>query len=106
MTNSTGTFQPQGRAVKELLPALLLRIQQPRSALLAPASQCCSSKPGLTAATTVKVVTGIWGFWLKCLHAFHAGAQQFKQLEGEERAAAENKQCLARVSTAQYNQVM
>lgn len=77
-----------------------------KSALLAPTSQCCSSKPGLTAAATVKVVTGVWAFWLKCLHAFHAGAQLFKQLEGKERAATENKLCLARVSTAQYNQVM
>lgn len=101
MTNSTGTFQPQGRVVKELLPGLLPRIQQPRSALLAPASWWCSSKPGLlTAATTMKVVTGIWGFWLKSLHAFHAGAQQCKQLEGKQRAAAENKLYLARVSTA------
>jgi len=74
---------------------------QPWPAPLAPASRSCCPQPGLTAATAVKVVTGIWGFWPKRLHVFHAGARRREQLEGKERAAAENKPCLARMSTAQ-----
>lgn len=99
MTNATGTFQPQGRAAPCSAP-------QESAAEVSAAGSSLSLLFFQARTHSCHREGGDRNLGLKCLHAFHAGAQQFKQLEGKERAAAENKLCLVRVSTAQYNQVM